>query len=130
MLEVFEKLKDIPHTNPLTKRDVYSALESYDKGMACFKIKDIEILTALRIDRNRRNCQTQENHLEIARAIRDVKQSRQGKTWNNKDGRPSKQNAVLLWCIKNPQGKKIDCHKETNIDPKTIRKWWDTYTPN
>ncbi len=130
MLEVFEKLKDIPHTNPLTKRDVYSALESYDKGLACFKIKDIEILTALRIDRNRRNYQTQENHLEIARAIRDVKQSRQGKTWNNKDGRPSKQSEIFLWRINNPQGKKIDCHKELGLSRTTIDKWWDTYTPN
>ncbi len=129
MLEVFEKLKDIPHTNPLTKRDVHSALESYDKGMACFKIKDIEILTALRIDRNRRNYQTQENHLEIARAIRDVKQSRQGKTWNNKDGRPknsgTKQLLIQEWRIQNPQGKKIACHRELGLSRPTIDKWWD-----
>ena len=26
--------------------------------------------------------------------------------------------------VKNPTGKKIDCHRDTKIDPKTIRKWW------
>ncbi len=93
--------------------------------MACFKIEDIEILTALRIDRNRRNYQTQENHLEIARAIRDVKQSQQGKTWNNKDGRPSKQSEIFLWRINNPKGKKIDCHRELGLSRPTIDKWWD-----
>ena len=28
------------------------------------------------------------------------------------------------WREKNPTGKKIDCHRDTKIDPKTIRKWW------
>ena len=25
-----------------------------------------------------------------------------------------------------PEGRKADCHRDTGLDPKTIRKWWDT----
>ncbi len=126
MLEVFEKLKDIPHTNPLTKRDVYSALESYDKGLACFKIKDIEILTALRIDRNRRNYRQQYLHLKGIRAL----QQAINPTWRQGNGRPKnsgiKQSLIQEWRIKNPQGKKIDCHKELGLSRPTIDKWWNS----
>ena len=24
-----------------------------------------------------------------------------------------------------PEGRKADCHRDTGLDPKTIRKWWD-----
>ncbi len=125
MWEVFEKLKNISHTNPLTKRDVYSALESYDKGLACFKIKDIEILTALRIDRNRRNCRQQDLHLKGIRAL----QQAINPTWRQGNGRPKnsgiKQSLIQEWRIKNPQGKKIDCHRELGLSRPTIDKWWD-----
>ena len=26
-------------------------------------------------------------------------------------------------------GRKADCHRETGLDPKTIRKWWDCPPP-
>ena len=31
---------------------------------------------------------------------------------------------IKKWREKNPTGKKIECHRDTKIDPKTIRKWW------
>ena len=42
------------------------------------------------------------------------------------DGRPTAQMKVYEWRKENPSGRKVDCHKETGLDPKTIRKWWDT----
>ena len=42
------------------------------------------------------------------------------------DGRPTAQMKVYEWRKANPYGKKADCHKDTGLDPKTIRKWWET----
>ena len=27
------------------------------------------------------------------------------------------------------KGRKADCHRDTGLDPKTIRKWWDCPLP-
>lgn len=27
--------------------------------------------------------------------------------------------------LQHPDGSKADCHRDTGLDPKTIRKWWD-----
>ena len=46
------------------------------------------------------------------------------------EGRPrgsgTAQEKVLAWRAQHPDGRKADCHKETGLDPKTIRKWWET----
>ena len=26
------------------------------------------------------------------------------------------------------RGRKVDCHRDTGIAPKTIRKWWDSFS--
>jgi len=47
-----------------------------------------------------------------------------------KQGRPvgsgTAQNQVSEWRRQHPEGRKADCHRDTGLDPKTIRKWWDT----
>lgn len=55
-----------------------------------------------------------------ARALQEI----YNPDWRNKDGRPDKKEIIKKWREKNPTGKKIDCHRDTKIDPKTIRKWW------
>ena len=41
--------------------------------------------------------------------------------WRDGNGRPSKEQLVKKWKLDNPHGKKIDCHRDTGLDPKTIR---------
>lgn len=41
------------------------------------------------------------------------------------DGRPAMKQKVLEWRLRHPEGRKADCHRDTGLDPKTIRKWWD-----
>ena len=45
----YEKLQLVQHDNPLTKEDVRSALEAYDKEYYNFTIADIEKLTDIHI---------------------------------------------------------------------------------
>ena len=45
--------------------------------------------------------------------------------WRNREGRPKAQDQVFEWRQQHPAGRKADCHRNTGLDPKTIRKWWD-----
>ena len=48
-------------------------------------------------------------------------------------GRPkgsgTAQARVYEWRQQHPEGRKADCHRETGLDPKTVRKWWDCPPP-
>ena len=59
--------------------------------------------------------------MKIISAIRDIVKP----NWRDGNGRPSKEQLVKSWRLDNPSGKKVDCHRETGLDPKTIRKWWN-----
>ena len=52
-----------------------------------------------------------------------------GTNWREKNGRPigsgTAQRQVFEWRQRHPEGRKADCHRDTGLDPKTIRKWWD-----
>lgn len=123
MQTAFVELSKVGHTNPLTKEDIDSALEVYSKEYYNFTIADIEKLTDLRIIRNKRNGRKQPQHLERARAVQTIDYP--DGEWRNKDGRPSKQEIVEEWRKNNPNGKKIDCHRETGLSRMTIDKWWN-----
>ena len=114
------------HINPLTEDDIRSALEAYDKEYYNFTISDIEALTNVRIEKNKRNGRKQVQHLQFARGIRDVKASL-GEVVSG-GGRSSAQKQVHKWREQHPEGRKADCHRDTGLDPKTIRKWWE-YQP-
>ena len=34
--------------------------------------------------------------------------------------------SIHVWRQQHPDGRKADCHRDTGLDPKTIRKWWDS----
>ena len=69
----------------------------------------------------KRNGRKQEAHLRRIR--RD--QEEDGIQWRNKDGAPEKKDIVLNWKRLHPEGKKMDCHKDTGLSRVTIDKWWN-----
>jgi hypothetical protein len=76
---------------------------------------------------NKRNWRKQAEHLGRARAVQafDDPDGR----WRNREGRPKAQICVFEWRQQHPEGRKADCHRDTGLDPKTIRKWWDCPPP-
>ncbi|HRL08698.1 MAG TPA: hypothetical protein PLZ88_04495 [Aliarcobacter sp.] len=127
MNEKFEELKDIEHSNPLTKEDLYTALEVYHREYYNFTIDDIEKLTDIRIERNKRNYQSQKNHLEVARAIRDVKMKQQNKVWWNEKGRPKgsgiKENLVKEYLEENPDDNPTEIARNLGVSRTTVYKY-------
>lgn len=75
---------------------------------------------------NKRNGRTQELHLKLARATRDILQEMQGMKWTDNAGRKPKQDIVIEWRKNNPNGKKIDCSRDTGLHINTVYKWWDS----
>ena len=115
--------------NDFTEQDVYDAFTYYDDCYATYSIKAIEARTKIHIERNKRNGQKQADHLEEARAIRDIRQRRKGTKWTDNNGRPKGSgtacNKVQEWRKAHPDGRKVDCIRETGLSKKTVYKWWE-----
>ena len=116
--------------NPFSEDDLNHALEMFNEDYVTFPRKDIEKVTAIRIEPSvRRNGAKQKDHLEEARAIRDIRQRRKGRDWWEGNGRPqgsgTAKDKVKKWRKRHPDGTKAECNRATGLDPKTIRKWWD-----
>lgn len=125
MYSVFEKLKLVEHDNPLTEEDIESALEVYSKEYYNFKISDIEYLTDLRIERNKRNYQKQKEHLEEARAIRDIRMKRQKKDWREGNGRKSAEPTIVEFLCENPTASKAEVIRGTGLSKPTVYKHYE-----
>lgn len=124
MYDIFDILSKIEHSNSLTENEIIVALEAYDKEYYNFTIHDIEMLTEVRINRNKRNGRKQKIHLKIARATRDILHP--NNDWINKNGRPSLEQQVIDWRFTHPQGKKADCIRDTGLSKPTVYKWWES----
>lgn len=134
MQEAFKDLQMVKHENVLTEDDVKSALEAYDKEYFNFTIADIEALTDVRIERNKRKGRKQGIHLQGARAIQEINDKANGTNWRTGNGRPigsgTAQNAIYEWRRYHPKGSKSQCKAETGLSYPTIRKWWWTGEEN
>ena len=67
----------------------------------------------------------QKEHLELARFSRDIRQRMNGTKWTDNNGRPDKADIVKQWRLEHPEGRKVDCIRDTGLDKKTVYKWWD-----
>lgn len=105
--------------------DVLDALEAYDDKWATYPRAAIEYRTAIQIPANKRNGQKRADHLEEARAIRDIRAKRRGESWDAHNGRKSKADIVLKWRRENPDGRRADCSRETGLNRKTVYRHWD-----
>ena len=113
----------IEDINRFTKDDIVCALEMFNEDYVTFPKDDIAKISGLSMPVNKRNWRNQEQHLQFARGIREIK-SKLGEDVTG-GGRPSECSRVLTWRQQHPEGRKADCHRDTGLDPKTIRKWWD-----
>lgn len=122
MIEAFDYLYSIEHSNPLTEEDLNSALEVYDRGYYNFTIEDIEKLTDIRIERNKRNYRKQEEHIKIMNFVRDNISYPNG-DWRNKEGRPLKENLVKEYIRENPEDNPTEIARNLNISRTTVYKY-------
>lgn len=126
----FEELRGVQHENPLTEEDVKSAMEAYDREFYNFTIADIEKLTDVRIDRNKRNGRNRKTHLRLARASRDILCEERGKAdWREGAGRPvgsgTADQKVAEYRAHHPEATVTEVARALGISRTTAYKWWD-----
>ena len=89
--------------------------------------KNIEKLTDIIIERNKRNYQSQKNYLEDATAIRDVKMKQQNKVWWNEKGRPKgsgiKEYLVKEYLEENPDDNPTEIARNLGVSRTTVYKY-------
>ena len=110
--------------NHFTTGDVLDALEAYNEKWISYPRNSVEYRSGIRIDANKRNGQKQKDHLEEARAIRDIRAKRRGEAWDARNGRKSKESVVTDWILHHPEGTKADCIRETGLSKPTVYKYW------
>lgn len=119
-------------------QDALDALKAYKESSEKYPRQLVEDRSGLRIEPNKRNGRPQDLHLKLARGSRDILQEAKGrKDWREGNGRPkgsivlaedSPQYAkVQEWRRNNPNSNnKSRCARETGLDRKTVRKWWQS----
>jgi hypothetical protein len=114
-----------------TEDDVMHALEAFSDSYITYPIDTIVSRTGIPIEKNKRNWRKQDVHLQRARAVQTIDYP--NGEWRNKDGRPKGSGTaaakVYEWRQQHPDGRKIDCERETGLSRHTVLKWWD-YVPN
>ena len=111
--------------NHFTEDDVLSALEAFNDRWITYPRAAMEYRSGIANPPNKRNGQRQADHLEEARAIRDIRSRRRGEAWDAHNGRKPKRDDVLAWRRDHPDGKKIECFRETGLSRVTIDKYWN-----
>ena len=114
--------------------EITAAMKMYNERAYEMRREVIEEYFGWEFKPIKRNGQKQADHLEEARAIRDIRMKRQGRKWDENNGRPKgsgeKRVVVQKWQDTHPDGTKAECNRDTNLDPKTIRKWWNRERTN
>lgn len=127
METAYEVLQKVEHSNPMKREDITSALDAYSKEYYNFRLDDIEQLTDIRIERNKRNGRKQKQHLKIMSAVRDVLHP--DGEWRKGNGRPkgsgTAEQRVAAYRAEHPEASVTDIARALKISRPTVYKWWD-----
>lgn len=123
LMERMEALTD-NDKNHFTEDDVLAALEAFDERWTTYPRNSVQYKSGIAIKENKRNGQKQAEHLEEARAIRDIRAARRGEKWNDHGGRKSQAAAVEEWQQLHPDGTIKECVSETGLGKSTVYRHW------
>lgn len=116
----------VEEINRFTKDDIVCALEMFNEDYVTFPRDDIAKLAGMTMPVNKRNGRKQSDHIQVMNTMKKLKKQL-GEHVN--EGRPkgsgTAKDRVQEWRQQHQDGRKVDCHRETGLDPKTIRKWWE-----
>lgn len=114
----------VDENNHFTNDEVLKAIQCFDDKWVTYSRRVTEYKSGIVIPANKRNYQKQTDHLEEARAIRDIRSRRRGESWDAHNGRKSKEKVVHEWIINNPGKRKADCIRDTGLSKPTVYKYW------
>lgn len=126
--------------NPFLMSDIKSASKFYNSAerYKSFSLDKIYDMTGILLPRAKRNYNSQDVHLKMARFMRDEVYGKKD-TWREGNGRPvgskdskqrertadSKEQLVRAYLQEHPDAKKVDVIRETGLSKPTVYKWYD-----
>ena len=129
VLELVPFMNAINPEDPFTVSDAESALECYDHRYCTFPIKDIEVISAIPIKRNRRNGRKQKAHLKVARMIQQLNDEERGTNWREGNGRPAgsgtKEKIIREYVTAHPNASVSEIAKALGVSRTTVYKHKD-----
>jgi len=123
LLPYMDSLSDDEH-NRFTKRDVLDAMNMYQESYVTYSRAEVERVSGISVPANKRNYRKQALHLAGARALQVINDQYNGTNWREGNGRKPKKDIVEQWQVAHPDGRKIDCERETGLSRHTVLKWW------
>lgn len=115
-------------TRQVKPKEIRSAMKMYNEKAMATPRESLEHWQGWEYRPIKRNGQKRADHLEEARAIRDIRSRRRGEAWDAHNGRKkgsgSKAEQVQRWKLEHPDGRKADCIRETGLSKPTVYKWW------
>ena len=119
-------LNNINPKEPFTEEDCYTALECYDTRYCTFPIRDIEKITAIQIERNKRNGRRQRVHLRIARSTLEIMNEEAGKPVQGRPrGSGTADQLVAEYRFDHPNASVTEVARALGVSRTTVYKWWD-----
>lgn len=129
-------------TRQIKEKEIYSAMKMYNAKALLTQRDSLENWQGWKYKPIKRNGRNKMEHLQAEYwkdergrpNINTCKQNRElvlkfmrdnGEIKGRPLGSGIKKDIVLEWRKNNPKGRKADCHRDTGLDPKTIRKWWN-----
>lgn len=132
MKKALAELERVEHHNPdgsedhMHPEDIKSAMEAYDKAYYNFTINDIEHLTDVRIERNKRNGLKQNQHLYLARRRKEDMKAIE-LPMKAPEGRPkgsgTAQQRVAAYQAEHPEATVTEIARGLGISRTTVYKW-------
>ena len=119
----------IEEQNRFTREDVLAALEMFNDNYITFPIDSISALTAIHIEKNKRNHRKQPLHLKIARNTKAILKEAgelksDGRPKGSKNKNQSKREIVQQWQRDNPYKPVKACVAATGISQATVYRYW------
>lgn len=113
-------------TRQVKEKEVYSALKMYNEKAMLTQRQSLEHWQGWEYKPIKRNGRKQEQHLQFARGIKNLKKQ-MGEEVN--EGRPKgkseQSKKIEEWRKANPNGTKAQCIRETGISKPTVYRWWE-----
>lgn len=126
LVPILDRLSnDTDPKSRFTEEDALCALHGYRDNFKTWGRDKLSLVSAIPMPPNKRNYRTRAEHLVLARGIKDIKKKMGEVVEGRPKGSGTKKEIIVQWKLEHPKGRKADCHRDTGIDPKTIRKWWD-----
>ena len=123
LIEFMEELT-VSNDNHFTREDVLAALEMYNDNYITFPIDSIVNLTAIPIEKNKRNFRKRADHIKIMNFIRDEVYHMDWRRKGRVKGSNVKGKEVIAWHEANPTGTIQECIAATGISRATVYRYW------